>query len=189
MLPVHVFCVGFIRQIAHVSQLFLFKSPHDIRIQWREKVTIFDQRCFTSAAIGGFFDTKEENLGVEIESKKFYRRNKCRCRFSYLVLFLSLFLRGDINCRRQEEPAILISRLLLRMRRMRLYTFVWTSTKNEWNAQNAIWSLALNYPSLAIWSHTFWPSITLNLCKPQRLSKSVLTFDRFRSYSVTFGYY
>ena len=95
VLPVHVFCVGFIRQTAHVSQLFLFKSPHDIRIQWREKVTIFDQRCFTSAAISGFFDTKEENLGVEIESKTFYRRNKCRCRFCYLVLFLSLFLRGD----------------------------------------------------------------------------------------------
>ena len=95
VLPVHVFCVAFIRQIAHVSQLFLFKSLHDIRIQWREKVAIFDQRCFTSAAISGFFDTKEENLGVEIESKTFYRRNKCRCRFYHLVLFSSLFLRGD----------------------------------------------------------------------------------------------
>ena len=95
VLPVHVFCVWFIRQTAHVSQLFLFKSSHYVRIQWREKVAIFDQRCFTSAAISGFFDTKEENLGVEIESKTFYRRNKCRCRFYYLVLFLSLFLRGD----------------------------------------------------------------------------------------------
>lgn len=28
VLPVHVFCFGFIRQTAHVSQLFLFKSPH-----------------------------------------------------------------------------------------------------------------------------------------------------------------
>ena len=34
-------------------------------------------------------------------------------------------------CGQQEEPAIVISRLLL-------YICVWTSTKNEWNAQNAI---------------------------------------------------
>ena len=41
------------------------------------------------------------------------------------------------SCGRQDEPAILISRLL-RMRRMYLTAFVWTSTKNEWNAKNAI---------------------------------------------------
>ena len=38
------------------------------------------------------------------------------------------------------EPAILISRLLLGMRRMYVAAFVWTSTKNEWNVHNAIWS-------------------------------------------------
>ena len=62
------------------------------------------------------------------------------------------------SCGRQEEPAILISRLLLRMRNKSphgeltikfvlycivcvaciLLAFVWTSTKNEWNAKNAI---------------------------------------------------
>ena len=41
-------------------------------------------------------------------------------------------------CGRQEEPRILISRLLLRMRRMYVASILWTSTKNEWNAQNAI---------------------------------------------------
>ena len=36
--------------------------------------------------------------------------------------------------RRQEEPAILISRLLLRMRRMYVASIRLDSTKNEWNA-------------------------------------------------------
>ena len=44
------------------------------------------------------------------------------------------------NCGRQVEAAILISRLLLGMRRMYVAAFVWTSTKNEWNVHNAIWS-------------------------------------------------
>ena len=46
--------------------------------------------------------------------------------------------RNYFSCGQREEPAILISRLLWRMRHMN----VWTSTKNEWNAQNAIWSCA-----------------------------------------------
>ena len=40
-------------------------------------------------------------------------------------------------CGRQEAPAVLISRLLLRMHRVYVASFVWTSTKNEWNAPNA----------------------------------------------------
>ena len=55
--------------------------------------------------------------------------------------------------------------------------FVWTSTKNGWNAQNAIWSRAL------------WLSATKNLRKAKQWSKSVLTFDRCRPHSLTFGYY
>ena len=47
------------------------------------------------------------------------------------------------------SSAILISRLLLRIRGM--YAFVWIFTKNEWNAQSAIYSCA------------FGPSITLIL--------------------------
>ena len=43
-------------------------------------------------------------------------------------------------CGRQEEPAILISRLLLRMRRMYVASIRLHLTKNERNAQNAIWS-------------------------------------------------
>ena len=45
------------------------------------------------------------------------------------------------NCGRQVEPAILISRLLLGMRRMYVGAFVWTSTKNEWNVRNLITSV------------------------------------------------
>ena len=43
--------------------------------------------------------------------------------------------------------------------------------------------------SLVIWSRMFWLSVTWNLGKAQRWSKSVLTFDRCRPLSVTFGYY
>ena len=62
------------------------------------------------------------------------------------------------NCARPEEPAIQIFRVL----------FVWTSTKNEWNAKNAIWS------------HAFGPPITWNLRTAQSWGKSVLTFGRSR---------
>ena len=58
--------------------------------------------------------------------------------------------------------------------------FIWTSTKNEWSAQNAYWSRA----SLVIWSRVFWLSVTWNLRKAQRWSKSVLTSDRWRLHSL-----
>ena len=46
------------------------------------------------------------------------------------------------------SPSILISNLLLRMLGKYVASFVWTSTNNEWNVQNAIWS------------HAFGPSVT-----------------------------
>ena len=42
---------------------------------------------------------------------------------------------------------------------------------------------------LVIWSRVFWPSVTWNLRKAQRWSKSVWTSDRCRPHSLTFGYY
>ena len=88
------------------------------------------------------------------------------------------------NCGQQEEPATLFSRLLLRMPgTYKAASLVWTSTKNEWNAQDAICTR----------SRVFWPSITWTLhkarCWCKEGCKSVLTFDRCRSHSVTFGYY
>ena len=47
----------------------------------------------------------------------------------------------------------------------------------------------LDLLSPVIWPRVFWLSVTWNLCKVQRCSKSVLTFDRCRPHSVTFGYY
>ena len=47
----------------------------------------------------------------------------------------------------------------------------------------------LDLVSLVIWTFVFWPSVTWNLRKEQRYSKSVLTFDRCHLHSVTFGYY
>ena len=46
----------------------------------------------------------------------------------------------------------------------------------------------LDLLSLVIWTRVFWPSLTWNLRKAQRWSKSFLTFDRCRPYSVTFSY-
>ena len=38
------------------------------------------------------------------------------------------------------EPAILISKLLLRIHSTYVASFVWTSTKTEWNAKNTVWT-------------------------------------------------
>ena len=43
--------------------------------------------------------------------------------------------------------------------------------------------------SLVIWSRVVWPSVTRNLCKAQRWSKSALIFDHCCPHPVTFGYY
>ena len=83
-------------------------------------------------------------------------------RIYWLPFFLthSVSLLGDVdlvptkvrfNYGRQEEPAILISWLFIRMRRMYVASIRLDFTKNVWNAQNAIWS------------HAFGPSIALNL--------------------------
>ena len=58
-------------------------------------------------------------------------------------LIICLFLIWEeffksVNCVRQEGPAILISRWLLRMLPAYVASFVWTSTKNEWNSSKAI---------------------------------------------------
>ena len=77
-------------------------------------------------------------------------------------------------CERQEEPAIIISRLLLRIRRhvasFRL-DFSWTFRFFERN-------LVTHVVTICNVKHN-----------AQRWSKSVLTFDRCRVHSVTFGYY
>ena len=52
-------------------------------------------------------------------------------------------------CGRQEEPAILIYRLLLRMRRIDVSSIRLDLTKNERNAQNALWSRA-DRPSIPL---------------------------------------
>ena len=59
-------------------------------------------------------------------------------------------------------------------------SIVWTSTKNEYNPQNAIWSWTAR-------PWVFWLSVTRNLRKAQRWNKSVLTSDRCRPHSLTFG--
>ena len=100
-------------------------------------------------------------------------------------LFCRFKKRTQRHCGRQEEPVILIYRLLLRMPGKYVASFIWTSTKNEWNAQK--WTLlrafgpsftrylitrdltiyhslsdhaCFGHLSLVIWPRAFWPSIT-----------------------------
>ena len=62
------------------------------------------------------------------------------------IYFIPSLVKGAMSryllpfCGRQEEPAILISRLLLRMRRMYLASIRLTSTKNEWNLITRVWT-------------------------------------------------
>ena len=73
-------------------------------------------------------------------------------------MYTGLSLTGicEYNWGRQEERAILISRLLLRMRHMYVASIGLDSIKNEWNAENAIWSRTMDFLSLVIWSRVFW---------------------------------
>ena len=64
---------------------------------------------------------------------QWYRRKSSRLfRFELMVKFS--------YCGLLLSPTVLLSRLLLRMRSTYVASLVWTSTKNEWNAQNAVWS-------------------------------------------------
>ena len=54
-------------------------------------------------------------------------------------------------CGWEEEPAILMSRLLSHMHCMYIASICLDFTQNEWNAQNATWSHTFG-PSLIIWS-------------------------------------
>ena len=88
--------------------------------------------------------------------------------------------------------AILISRLVLRMRRMyvasiRLH-FHEESRMSEMH-RTQFDHVRLGLLSLVIWSLLFWLFLTRDLHKAQWWSKSVLTFDRCRPHFVTFGYY
>ena len=81
---------------------------------------------------------------------------------------------------------ILISRLLLRMHHMYLGSIRWDFHQECMECKECNLSSRLDLISLVIWSCVFWPSITWNLCKVQRWSKSVLTFDRYRPHYIMF---
>ena len=68
-----------------------------------------------------------------------------------IFLYCYYYYYYHYHCGQQEEPAILIFRLVLGICHMYVTAFIWTSTKDEWNAQNLIWS------------HAFGLSITHNL--------------------------
>ena len=112
-------------------------------------------------------------------------------RIYWLPFFLThgVSLLGDVdlvptevrfNCGQQEEPAILISRLLIRMRRMYEASIRLDFTKNVWNSQNAIWS------------HAFEPSITRNLitrvltiCHVKLTQRTTIVQKRFDLWSLS----
>ena len=80
-------------------------------------------------------------------------------------------------CGRQEEPAILISRLLLRMRRMYVAGFR-LDFHGEWmdcTERNLIMRVLTD--------------CHMKLTQSTAIDQSVLTFDRCRPHFVTFGCY
>ena len=90
-------------------------------------------------------------------------------------------------CGRQEEPAILMSRLLLSTHHMYVVSFRFELPLRMNGMHRTHFDhVRLDLQSLVILSRVFWPSVTWNVRKPQRWSK---TFDRYRPHSVTFGYY
>ena len=82
-------------------------------------------------------------------------------------------------CGWQEEPAILISRLLLRMRRMYVASIRLDLTKNERNAQNALWSRA-DRPSTPL---TLTTSV-LTICHVKLTQSTALEQKRLDSVHV-----
>ena len=82
--------------------------------------------------------------------------------YSWLFKYFVLFWAVTKLCGLLEEPAILISRLLLHMHLMSVASIhlAWNSTKNEWNAQSAIWTCTFWPSALVIWYHVFWPKGT-----------------------------
>ena len=86
-------------------------------------------------------------------------------------------------CGRQEEPAILISRLLLRMRRM-YEGSIPLDVHLEWmesTKRNLITRVSTFYPSLS--EHASFDHLW-NLRKAQHWSKSLWAFDRYRPHSL-----
>ena len=91
------------------------------------------------------------------------------------------------NCGQQEEPAILIFRLLLHMHRIYVASVNLFGLRLRMNGMHRMQfdHLCLDFLSLIIWSCMFWPSIMWMLHEAQHWSKSVLTVDRCRPHSVT----
>ena len=89
-------------------------------------------------------------------------------------------------CGRQEEPSILISRLLLRTHRMYVCSQLSFGLPLRMNGMHRTQfnHVRLDLLSLVSLSLVFWPSVKWNVRKAQRWSKSVLVFDRCRPHSV-----
>ena len=109
--------------------------------------------------------------------------------YSFVYLFIAV---RSVCCflRWQEEPAVLIFKLLLRMRLIYVASISFGLPQRINGMHIAQFNHArLDLVSLLIWSRVFWLFVTWNLRKAQRWNKSVLTFDRYRPSFVTFGYY
>ena len=77
-----------------------------------------------------------------------------------------------INCRLQEEPAILFSKLLLRTYVNRQRSLGLPLRMNGMH-RTQFDHACLDLPPFIIWSRVFWLSVMWNLCKAQRWSKSI----------------
>ena len=105
-------------------------------------------------------------------------------------LFCRLKKRTQRHCGRQEEPVILISRLLLRMPGKYVASFKKWMECTKMNLITRVWTFfhslsdhaRFDHLSLFIWSRVFWPSIT------RYLTTRVLTIYHSLSEHACFGH-
>ena len=89
---------------------------------------------------------------------------------------------------RQEEPSILISRLLIRMRRMYVASIRFgLPLRMNGMYRTQFEQECLDLLPLAIWSRVFWPSATLKLKQRTALEQKRLTFNLCDPHFLTFG--
>jgi len=62
VLPAQVLFIEFVWQVSEIAHLSLFKLLYNFGVQSGEEFAVFNQNCFTTTAICGFFQAEKEKL-------------------------------------------------------------------------------------------------------------------------------
>ena len=138
-------------------------------VVWLEKYLLLDKRNWPLK--------KKSHCHLELSIKE----NMCSVLLYCVLMRVFFVVAGD-----KRSPQSW-SRLLLRTHHVYVVSFRFELPLRMNGMHRTHFDhLRLDLQSLVILSRVFWPSVTWNVRKPQRWSK---TFDRYRPHSVTFGYY